>query len=270
MRLQTTPNVFTTETDVVLSTALRAPTAAPRRRRERNRRGRCGVAMTEDRPGRQPTTPPSSARSRAGRTTPWRTSMTGMAPRSSRSRRRLTSDRGVAEEVVQETFLALWNRAESFDPAPGSLAAWLHTIARNRTVDRLRAAGRRPHARVAAVGGRPTRSSRRRRSSGAAAGGAVVAGAAVADRAGGGRRRARTPRAIRAGARRDAGRGADGHRAGLPRGAVADRRSPSGSDWPLGTVKTRTRRALRRLREAARTGNRDDAIAMPVATGEDG
>jgi DNA-directed RNA polymerase specialized sigma24 family protein len=26
---------------------------------------------------------------------------------------RLTSDRGVAEEVVQETFLALWNRAES-------------------------------------------------------------------------------------------------------------------------------------------------------------
>ena len=57
---------------------------------------------------------------------------------------RLTSDRGLAEEVVQETFLALWNRAETFDPTVGSLAAWLHTIARNRTVDRLRAAGRRP------------------------------------------------------------------------------------------------------------------------------
>src|SRR3981189_831258 len=57
---------------------------------------------------------------------------------------RLTSDRQVAEEVVQETFLALWNRAELFDPATGSLAAWLHTIARNRTVDRLRGAGRRP------------------------------------------------------------------------------------------------------------------------------
>src|SRR3972149_10103389 len=57
---------------------------------------------------------------------------------------RLTSDRQVAEEVVQETFLALWNRAELFDPKAGALAAWLHTIARNRTVDRLRAMGRRP------------------------------------------------------------------------------------------------------------------------------
>src|SRR6187399_3403221 len=58
---------------------------------------------------------------------------------------RLTNDRQLAEEVVQETFLALWNRAELFDPRAGSLAAWLHTIARNRTVDRLRAAGRRPN-----------------------------------------------------------------------------------------------------------------------------
>src|SRR5689334_14352109 len=57
---------------------------------------------------------------------------------------RLTDDRQLAEEVVQETFLAVWNRAELFDPASGSLAAWLHTIARNRTVDRLRANGRRP------------------------------------------------------------------------------------------------------------------------------
>src|SRR3954464_10237514 len=58
---------------------------------------------------------------------------------------RVASDRQVAEEVVQETFLALWNRAELYDPAAGSLAAWIHTIARNRTVDRLRAAGRRPN-----------------------------------------------------------------------------------------------------------------------------
>src|SRR5438045_3084932 len=58
---------------------------------------------------------------------------------------RLTSDRQIAEEVVQETFLALWNRAELYDPSSGSLSAWLHTIARNRAVDRLRAIGRRPN-----------------------------------------------------------------------------------------------------------------------------
>src|SRR5512143_1528253 len=58
--------------------------------------------------------------------------------------RRLTSDRGIAEEVVQETFLTLWDRAETFNSHAGSLVAWLHTIARNRAIDRLRAAGRRP------------------------------------------------------------------------------------------------------------------------------
>ena len=63
---------------------------------------------------------------------------------STRRPARLSSDRQLAEDVVQETFLALWNRAEQFDPTLGSLSAWLLTIARNRTVDRLRAAGRRP------------------------------------------------------------------------------------------------------------------------------
>jgi RNA polymerase sigma-70 factor (ECF subfamily) len=58
--------------------------------------------------------------------------------------RRITRDRQVAEEVVQETFLALWNRAELYKQRAGSLAAWLHTIARNRAIDRMRAAGRRP------------------------------------------------------------------------------------------------------------------------------
>src|ERR1035437_314313 len=58
--------------------------------------------------------------------------------------RRLTTDRGLAEDVVQKTFLALWNRAEQYDPTMGSLPAWLLTIARNRTIDRLRAIGRRP------------------------------------------------------------------------------------------------------------------------------
>jgi RNA polymerase sigma-70 factor (ECF subfamily) len=57
---------------------------------------------------------------------------------------RRVGDRHAAEEILQDTFLALWNRAELFDESQGSLRAWLGTIARNRSIDRLRASGRRP------------------------------------------------------------------------------------------------------------------------------
>lgn len=53
-------------------------------------------------------------------------------------------DRGLAEEVLQDTYLALWNRAELFDGSQGSVIGWLSTIARNRSIDRLRSAARRP------------------------------------------------------------------------------------------------------------------------------
>lgn len=59
---------------------------------------------------------------------------------------RASGDRSIAAEVVQETFLALWNRAELFDPARGALPAWLGTIARNRAIDRVRAASRHDRA----------------------------------------------------------------------------------------------------------------------------
>jgi RNA polymerase sigma-70 factor (ECF subfamily) len=61
---------------------------------------------------------------------------------------RTSRDRWIAAEVVQETFLTLWNRAELFDASRGTLPAWLLTIARNRAVDHLRAAAR--HERAAA------------------------------------------------------------------------------------------------------------------------
>lgn len=57
---------------------------------------------------------------------------------------RRLGDRQLAEEVLQDTYLALWNRAQLYDEQQGSLLAWLGTIARNRAIDRLRAAGRRP------------------------------------------------------------------------------------------------------------------------------
>ena len=159
---------------------------------------------------------------------------------------RLTPDRQVAEEVVQETFLALWNRAELFDPSAGSLAAWLHAIARNRTVDRLRAAGRRPN--LVGIG---------------AVAGADEADASALDRlvaldragqgTGGSDPSHELDRAeLRAALREALGTMSDNERTvillayqeDLSQAQIARRLA-----MPIGTVKTRTRRALHRLRE---------------------
>jgi len=44
-----------------------------------------------------------------------------------------------AEEVLQETFVRVWSRAETYDARLGSPSAWMLRIARNRAVDQLRA-----------------------------------------------------------------------------------------------------------------------------------
>lgn len=181
---------------------------------------------------------------------------------------RLTSDRQVAEEVVQETFLALWNRAELFDPAVGSLAAWIRTIARNRTVDRLRAAGRRPNlvALSSAAGSDEPDTAALER---LVASGRVVGGANL----GPGPEGAIESAELRA-TLQDALATMPDHertvivlayREELSQSEIAERLG-----WPLGTVKTRTRRALFRLREilATELGGPAPLETVPVPIGK--
>jgi len=60
---------------------------------------------------------------------------------------RVVRDGGTAEDLVQETFLRVWNRVQGFDADRGGLGAWLLAVARNRAIDYLRsAAGRMQNA----------------------------------------------------------------------------------------------------------------------------
>ena len=51
---------------------------------------------------------------------------------------RLLGSKEAAEELTQDVFLMAWRKAARFDPARGRLSTWLMTIAHNLAVDRLR------------------------------------------------------------------------------------------------------------------------------------
>jgi RNA polymerase sigma-70 factor, ECF subfamily len=56
---------------------------------------------------------------------------------------RVVRDAGIAEDLVQETFIRVWNRVQGFEAGKGSIGPWLLAVARNRAIDYLRSAGGR-------------------------------------------------------------------------------------------------------------------------------
>jgi RNA polymerase sigma-70 factor (ECF subfamily) len=59
--------------------------------------------------------------------------------------RRILGDSGEAEEATLDSFVQVWDRAASYDPRRASPVAYLMAVARSRAIDRLRARARRPH-----------------------------------------------------------------------------------------------------------------------------
>lgn len=160
---------------------------------------------------------------------------------------RTSRDPSIAAEVVQETFLALWDRAEVFEPSRGTLGAWLRSIAHNRAVDHLRAAARRGAAAFSSFG-----------AAGAdqpsidewlTVSGRLI-GIAEAEPAPEAALTAKETRAsvVEAVASLEPPERSVitlAYQMGLSQSEIATRLG-----WPIGTVKTRTRRALRHLRDA--------------------
>src|SRR4030081_3581918 len=73
--------------------------------------------------------------------------------------RRILRDPAAAEEVLQEVFWQVWQEAERYDPKRGSPEAWLVMRAKTRAIDRLRSIRRRDRTFVAPVDESVARSS---------------------------------------------------------------------------------------------------------------
>ena len=64
------------------------------------------------------------------------------APRIKTMLTRMGAGADTAEDIAQEALLTVWRKAASFDPTRASAAAWIYTIARNLRIDRLRSENR--------------------------------------------------------------------------------------------------------------------------------
>ena len=169
---------------------------------------------------------------------------------------RLLSDREAAAEIVQETYVTLWQRAAQYRPETASLLTWLMRIARNRAFDRLRHEARRP--RLVTVG-----------ESSSGFDGTTPADPAVADEdePGSSLERRWTQAVVRSAV---AGMPDDERQVlvlaydhDLSQSQIAAR-----LDVPVGTVKSRTRRGMARLREVL--GSVPDLVEHGVREASDG
>lgn len=65
---------------------------------------------------------------------------------------RIFPERSEAEDALQDAYATIWRKAGTFDPARASPITWLATVTRNRAIDRLRAAGNLATAPIEAAG----------------------------------------------------------------------------------------------------------------------
>ena len=175
----------------------------------------------------------------------------------------VSRDRAIADEVVQDTFLTMWNRAELFDSSRGALATWLLAIARNRAIDRLRAATRHERAAAFSSFGRDEVDDRSTvewlTSTGdliGAAGAEPGPEMALSDKET--RESIQEALAVLPPLERRVIELA--YHTGLTQSEIAAQLG-----WPMGTVKTRTRRALRHLRDRLEASEGDTVASVRPA-----
>jgi RNA polymerase sigma factor (sigma-70 family) len=78
------------------------------------------------------------SRIRSGDKDAFRSLFRRYAPTAMALARRVLRRANLAEETVQETFLSLWKSPERFDPARGSVRAWVMSAVHHRAVDQVR------------------------------------------------------------------------------------------------------------------------------------
>jgi len=150
---------------------------------------------------------------------------------------RIVGQRADAEEVVIEAFAQIWREAPRFDPSRGSVAGWLTMIARSRALDMVRARARRDRITATAAADRPGDSP-------GMSGWRPDAGGALDDSER--RTQVRAALELLSPPQRQAIELA--YFDGLSQSEIAERLHE-----PLGTIKTRVRLGMQKLRESLRS-----------------